>query len=402
MERRIVFELTRSFFGIPLSPEASEALPMGVDWARAVQVARAHGVGSICHEALVRLQHGTPGLPEARRSFLRERHFNAYRNQRALRDLADILDLLRGRGIHPVVLKGPSLALALYGDPALRPFADLDLLVDVGDIPGACQALSTMGYSERGEILTGWEAENLVSHLRILQAKDRVPVEVHFRLFPRAMPLFPDEEGVRDRAIWGEFQGWKFLRLAPADELLYLCGHIVRHDSDAHRLLWFCDLALLEGTLGDAEKMAFETSLARAAHREALLGALRTARAWFIKGAGDGAYDLEAVMDSPMTLGERLIPEAVTRMKLLMARMPTWGVRLRFVTSYCFPRLDYLREYHGAEKGWQALLWRVRRPLWALFRLLRSALVHWCRPARRPARNARPGQGPGPTSRPPR
>lgn len=267
------------------------------------------------------------------------------------------------------------MALALYGDPALRPFADLDLLLDMDDISGACQAFSTMSYAEKGEILTGWETENLVSHLRILEAKDRFPVEVHFRLFPRAMPFFPDEEGVWGRAIQGDSPGVDFLRLAPPDELLYLCAHILRHDSDAHKLIWFCDIALLDRALSHDHRQAFEASVAKAPGRDALLRALRTARVWFLEGDGQEAYEPEAVMGSSMTLEHRRIPEALPRLGMLLARMPTRGTRVRFLLSYCFPRLAYIRRYHGARTDREAWLWRVKRPFWALSRALRCSLV---------------------------
>ncbi len=396
MERRIVFELTQSFFGRPFSREVTEALQGGVDWAEAAEVARAHGVGSICEEALRSLSHDLPGLPEAKAYFRRERHFNAYRAQRVLRDLGEILQVLGGQGIHPIVLKGPSLAMGLYGEPALRPMGDLDLLVNERDVPRATRALMDMGYVAGGEVMTRWEAENLLSHLPVLEARHRVPVEIHFRLFPRGAPLFPEEEGVWGRAVRGDAPGVDFLRLAPPDELLYLCAHILRHDSDAHKLIWFCDIALLDRGLSHDDRETFQASVAKAPGRDALLGALRTARVWFLQGDGQEAYDPEAVMGSPMTLEHRRIPEALPRLGMLLARMPTRGTGIRFLLSYCFPRLAYIRWYHGARTDREAWLWRVKRPFWALSRALRSSLV---KGGPSPGRLAE--KGPQPNDRPP-
>lgn len=375
MEKRVVFELTRSFFGLPLSCEVMEALQKGVDWAKALELARAHGVGSICEEALRSLSHDLPGLPEAKASFRRERHFNAYRAQRALRDLREVLDALCAGGINPIVLKGASLALGLYGDPVLRPMGDLDLLVKEGDAPRAMMALLQEGYMPGGEVMTRWVAENLTSHLPVLEAPERVPVEIHFRLFPRGTPLFPEEQRVWGRAIQGESQGVRFLRLAPPDELLYLCGHTVRHDSDAHKLIWFCDIALLDRTLTDEDRKAFQASLAHTTRTDAILGALGTARAWFAQGDGQGSYDPEGVMDSPMTLEDRRISEVLPRLGMFLARMPSWGIRVRFLLAYCFPSLAYIRWFHGPRTEREAWFWRVKRPFWAVSRALRSALV---------------------------
>ena len=46
------------------------------------------------------------------------------------RNLLRILEALDGRGIRVSVMKGPSLALSVYDEPGLRPFTDVDLLVE--------------------------------------------------------------------------------------------------------------------------------------------------------------------------------------------------------------------------------------------------------------------------------
>ena len=43
-------------------------------------------------------------------------------------------------------LRGPALAVQAYGDPTLRQFSDLDLLVHPQDLPRAYQSLSEIGY----------------------------------------------------------------------------------------------------------------------------------------------------------------------------------------------------------------------------------------------------------------
>jgi hypothetical protein len=62
--------------------------------------------------------------------------------QRLLR-LAEAFD---DAGIRAVVLKGPAVAHAVYTDPSMRPFGDLDLLVSTQDWPHACDVLRTGGY----------------------------------------------------------------------------------------------------------------------------------------------------------------------------------------------------------------------------------------------------------------
>jgi hypothetical protein len=63
--------------------------------------------------------------------------------------LAEILPAMAAEGVVPIVLKGPVFAERLYGEPALRPFTDLDLLVDRPAWTAAERAMRSLGYRPR-------------------------------------------------------------------------------------------------------------------------------------------------------------------------------------------------------------------------------------------------------------
>jgi Uncharacterised nucleotidyltransferase len=82
-----------------------------------------------------------------------------------------------------IVLKGPAISDRLYSDPALRPYADLDLMVARESLEEAKTALSAIGYEERVQLRPGFE----IAHghtLDMVRAVGRksVEVEVHWRL----------------------------------------------------------------------------------------------------------------------------------------------------------------------------------------------------------------------------
>jgi hypothetical protein len=54
---------------------------------------------------------------------------------------------LASAGVRAVVLKGPAVAHAVYPDPSMRPFGDLDLLVSGADWRGACEVLRSAGIA---------------------------------------------------------------------------------------------------------------------------------------------------------------------------------------------------------------------------------------------------------------
>jgi hypothetical protein len=63
-----------------------------------------------------------------------------------LRHLDTVLDVLDAGGVHPLLLKGPALALTVYPDVGLRPFDDVDLLVGRAEHARAVAVLESAGW----------------------------------------------------------------------------------------------------------------------------------------------------------------------------------------------------------------------------------------------------------------
>src|SRR5262249_35556323 len=53
---------------------------------------------------------------------------------------------LAGLGIRPILMKGAALAYTVYPEPALRPHADIDLLVAPADRERCTAGLAALGY----------------------------------------------------------------------------------------------------------------------------------------------------------------------------------------------------------------------------------------------------------------
>lgn len=132
----------------------------------------------------------------------------------------------------PVIsFKGPSLAERIYGDAALRTCSDLDLLVRPADLERAEEVLAAIGFIPQGG------ADDY--HRRYL--RKATILELHHHLEnPYAFPIDMDALWTRSRV--SQFQGVPVRLFHPADELLYLCLHAVRHRFD--RISIVLDLAL--------------------------------------------------------------------------------------------------------------------------------------------------------------
>lgn len=142
-------------------------------------------------------------------------------------------------GIQVLVLKGPATAFDVYGELALRPFADLDLLIRVADVARARAVLQEKGF----------EAETALPNDRLLvQRQYHLPmyvsgggglVELHWAIAPRHLPLYPDPAGCFDQARTQRVLGVEYRTLSRAVSVVFHCVHATKHGWG--RLEWtFC------------------------------------------------------------------------------------------------------------------------------------------------------------------
>jgi hypothetical protein len=61
--------------------------------------------------------------------------------------LAKVVAALARRGVHPLLLKGPSFARWLYDDPTERPYGDIDLLIAPAEFEAAQRVVSELGFA---------------------------------------------------------------------------------------------------------------------------------------------------------------------------------------------------------------------------------------------------------------
>ena len=88
----------------------------------------------VLFHTLEALSAGT-GLPEPVREKMKRIYFlSAARNARIYHELLIVLRALNDKDIQVILLKGAHLADSVYGNIALRPMADVDLLARSGDL----------------------------------------------------------------------------------------------------------------------------------------------------------------------------------------------------------------------------------------------------------------------------
>jgi len=111
-------------------------------------------------------------------------------------ELLEIVQLFGEHAIPVLVHKGPVLSRLVYGDPALREYSDLDLLLPPAELARARQLLANRGYQPLFALTPALDQAVLESprHYHVA-LKHQLMVELHWKIdaeFPVGTPESPD------------------------------------------------------------------------------------------------------------------------------------------------------------------------------------------------------------------
>jgi hypothetical protein len=213
---------------------ANPAPPGGehIDWKRLLHVALEHGVMPLLARGLQRCPQAAP--LSVRRHIAHVFRVNAQHNLRMMGELIEVLRALESGGVRAVSLKGPALAVALYGDVAMRQFNDIDVLIPISDRSRAQAVLVERGYR------FGPADETAVVARRATPEGD-ITLDLHWEFAERRYRFRMSNafwERLERRSL-GPLTSWQ---PAPCDYILFLCAHPATHCWS--RLGWISDLAM--------------------------------------------------------------------------------------------------------------------------------------------------------------
>lgn len=221
----------------------ARVVPESIDWEQVWQIADRERVVPLLYQATQRMT----GLPDWWQGRCRaEYQKTGILNTLRFRELSTLLADLRSAGLEAIVLKGAALAELIYGNPALRPMVDLDLLLHKHDISQAIELFAGRGYQVVGhEIAAG---STLAYENEVALRKETSygwQIELHWSLFdsPYYQSRLPGDEWW-DTSVALTISGEPALCLSPEWTLIHLCGHLTFHHH-GEGLLWWHDLAAL-------------------------------------------------------------------------------------------------------------------------------------------------------------
>jgi hypothetical protein len=217
------------------------ALVQAANGPRLLELAAEHGVLGHLAARLGKMDGG-PLLRETRQALLDGQRAQNFVTLRMTAELFRVLDQFASAGIAALVVKGPVLAVRAYGDPAMRSYGDLDLLVHQRDIRRASELMIAGGFVSAVP-LAAIDAGKIPGQYLFSKPGSNLLFELHndltLRYFPRRLPL----EMLFERQVHVPLDSREVAALSLEDELVLICVHGAKHLWES--LMWIADVAAL-------------------------------------------------------------------------------------------------------------------------------------------------------------
>lgn len=160
-------------------------------------------------------------------------------------ELIRLIRLLRQENIFALPHKGPSLAMQLYGDIAMRQYVDIDLVVDPSDVPAASTLMLKNEWRKDHRLNEAQEKVYLRNYKDYLfySPQRNLLFELHWGFAARAYAFSLPLPDLQKRCREIRISNCRVPTLIPEDLLIVLCFHGSVHLWE--RIGWLTDIAEL-------------------------------------------------------------------------------------------------------------------------------------------------------------
>jgi len=304
-------------------------------------------------------------------------------NAAAHRELEIICARLTDQALDAIVLKGAALSKWLYPQAAMRPFNDLDLLIQPADRSAVSAILNQCGYTETNFAATDFHNAFYCETLFTRAQPPRQSVDLHWHLLNAQFY----RRRIKPEWFWERTQratlGAAAFRLFnPAAQFAHLALHLSVHHGNIPRLIHLYDIALLIQKHGDTidwEAVARYVQDAGLAH-PVYHALARTCAAWQLALAPN---ILNLFRPRVWHISERLTFQffsATHREGAVLSNaldLPGAKNKLRYVLRHLFPDPAYMRQRYTLAsdaflpyyylKRLGASAWKFARSVWSAF-----------------------------------
>ncbi len=214
------------------------------DWEKIVRIAGQNDVASVFFYNLSR--SGCEGLVplDIREKLKKSYHQISYRNIMVVEELKKILILFGNAGIDVIPLKGVSLLGKVWGNPALRPMADIDVLVPKKDIRKAEDLMAGTGYiADESYHPKAWYWKNHFHIAPYFDPSNKIPIEVHHHVVRPGGPIRLDMDKFWRHAGDDMVDGIPVKCLSTEDMFMHLCVHLFINSTCVGTIKHLLDIA---------------------------------------------------------------------------------------------------------------------------------------------------------------
>lgn len=286
------------------------------DWPALLRSALANRMGPMLYRNLRECAADAVVPPDVLARLKTAYGLQVSRNDRLEEATRAVLAAFENAGIEALLLRGALVGEVVYGDPVLRPYTDLDVLIRKNDLPRAKEQLKTLGYGPLPHALDDRYYERHHLHLEYRHASG-ASVEIHWALdHPYSLFNIPCGD-LLGAARPGTIAGGPARILAPEHLLLTLCIHFVKHA---------CGLpALLEGP-GSAQILIGNGWLMHLCDVAETLRRFESALDWSAIARTTAAWNLGRAVDPSLRAAVLLLdaPVPAEVFRDIPSLRPTW------------------------------------------------------------------------------
>jgi hypothetical protein len=239
-EERLLICCSRKKMSKDYRLEIKNILSKDVNWSSVLRIGEKHKILSFLY--LHFKEEMSVKIPPWVMEILKDFYYRiSYRNMRIYSLLIPILKGIQEKNIPIILLKGVALADKVYGNIALRPMYDVDLLVKKEDVEKVGSLFKKFNF------LCDLESDDGKSyHNRYFDKDKGIGFELHWNIENTPNPFTLNIDEIWERAQSAGIPGVQALILSPEDLILYLCLHTSYHHKfyqDLITLKQICDIS---------------------------------------------------------------------------------------------------------------------------------------------------------------
>jgi len=249
-EDRLLLYFCRREIDDGIKDKIIEAEKNNLDWDCFIKKARENGISAVVYSKLNKIKKDCPHIPSLVFEELKKIYYmNATKNSLIFEELGKVLDTFRKSGIQVIVLKGAALAEKIYGNLALRPMTDVDLLVKKEDLFCLDDQMKILGY--RPSDISIDDIDFSSTYLTTLDYRSLSPnstsFHVHWHFVNSTIPNESYINNIKIEDIWRDAEKTKIadaetLVMAPHHLLIHLSEHALRITHSLSKLSLLCDI----------------------------------------------------------------------------------------------------------------------------------------------------------------